>query len=197
MGRDDNRTRRRRRREEDAAEARPRLELTEARRARVLRYAQESADAHGVYLWDAEVSARGRWMVALTIEHPTATGEPGGGVLVEQCVRVSRSIEALMDEDEDLPEDYTLEVSSPGIERLLKRPEHYRRMAGQTVHLVTREPIDGKNTFDGTLVGCDDEDVVTLTLGSGADAAEVRIPLAVVKKARLTFDFDAHQEPNP
>lgn len=197
MGRDDKRTRRRRRREEDAAEARPRFELTDARRERVERYARESVDTHGVYLWDIEVSARGRWMIALSIDHPEATGEPGQGVIVEQCVRVSRSIEALIDEDEDLPEDYTLEVSSPGIERLLKRPEHYRRMAGQPVHLVTREPIDGKNTFDGTLVGCDDEDVVTLTLGSGEDAAEARIPLAVVKKARLTFDFDANQERNP
>lgn len=94
---------------------------------------------------------------------------------------VSEVVEAL----DPFPGAYELEVSSPGIERPLRRPGDFVRFEGERCELATREAIDGRRTWAGTIVGAD-EQTVTLNV-DGADRA---IPFALVKQAKLKPDFE-------
>ncbi len=96
-----------------------------------------------------------------------------GGVDLAVCERVTAALR-------DLLESYTLEVSSPGLDRPLTKPEHFRRFLGSRVRVRTREPIDGQRNFSGELVAADDNEV-SLRL----DAAERAIPLAAIHRSNL------------
>jgi ribosome maturation factor RimP len=75
----------------------------------------------------------------------------GQGVTLNDLSRVSRELSDLLDVYDCVPGSYTLEVSSPGINRRLRRPEHFRRYIGQRVQVRTKEPVEGRRTFSGTL----------------------------------------------
>jgi ribosome maturation factor RimP len=107
-----------------------------------------------------------------------ADGRPMG---VEDCATLSRALSAVLDVEDPIPGSYTLEVSSPGIDRPLTRPKDYVRWAGHLARLETAEPIDGRRRFKGTLLGLADE-VVRLRLDDGKEAA---VPLSKVTKAKL------------
>lgn len=96
-----------------------------------------------------------------------------GGVDLAVCERVTAALR-------DLLQSYTLEVSSPGLDRPLTKPEHFRRFLGSRVRVRTREPIDGQRNFSGELVAADDNEV-SLRL----DAAERAIPLAAIHRSNL------------
>lgn len=106
----------------------------------------------------------------LFIDHPD-------GVDLELCERVTGHLR-------DLLEQWSLEVSSPGVDRPLTKPEHYRRFLGRRVRVRTREAIDGQRSFTGTLTDAD-EASVSVDPGPGA----VRIPLARVRRSNLVPDF--------
>ncbi len=106
----------------------------------------------------------------LIVDHPA-------GVNLEVCERVTQSLRDLLDE-------YTIEVSSPGLARPLTKPEHYRRYAGRTARITTRESIDGKRNFTGTVVGADAE-AATLEI----DGERVTIPLDGVRRSNLVPEF--------
>ena len=109
--------------------------------------------------------------------------EPADGrpMDVEGCALLSRALSAVLDVEDPIPGRYTLEVSSPGIDRPLTRPKDYSRWAGHVARLETAEPIEGRRRFKGTLLGLAD-DVVRLRLDDGAEAA---VPLSAVSKAKL------------
>ena len=92
----------------------------------------------------------------------------------------SRSASASPDHLRDLLQDYSLEVSSPGPDRPLAKPEHFRRYVGRRVRVRTREPIDGAKSFSGELVEAADDAVSV-----AADAGIVRIPFADIHKSNL------------
>ena len=96
-----------------------------------------------------------------------------GGVDLALC-------EAVTGELRDLLERYSLEVSSPGIDRPLTKPEHFRRFLGRRVRVRTREPIEGRSNFTGTLAEADDDSVMV-----AAEGAPVRIPLTRIKRSNL------------
>jgi ribosome maturation factor RimP len=96
-----------------------------------------------------------------------------GGVDLALC-------EAVTGELRDLLERYSLEVSSPGIDRPLTKPEHFRRFLGRRVKVRTREAIEGRRNFTGTLTEADDESVMVAT-----DGDPVRIPLEGIKRSNL------------
>ena len=100
-----------------------------------------------------------------------------GGVDLGLC-------EAVTAELRDLLERYSLEVSSPGVDRPLTKPEHFRRFLGSRVRVRTSDPIDGRRNFTGTLQGADAE-AVSLE----ADGEAVRIPLDGIKRSNLIGDF--------
>lgn len=109
--------------------------------------------------------------------------EPADGraMDVEACATVARALSAVLDVEDPLPGSYTLEVSSPGIDRPLTRPKDYARWAGHVARLETAEPIEGRRRFKGTLLGLAG-DVVRLRLDDGKEAD---VPLAVVSRAKL------------
>ena len=104
------------------------------------------------------------------------------GVTLEDCEQVSRQVSALLDVEDPIPGHYTLEVSSPGIDRPLLTPEHYRRFAGEDVRISLGAPLDGRRRFRGRLLGLSDAGEVLLE----EDGEERRIPLHEVRKANLT-----------
>ena len=106
----------------------------------------------------------------LYIDHPE-------GVDLALCERVTNHFR-------DLLEAWSLEVSSPGVDRPLTKPEHYRRYLGRRVRVRTEDAIEGRRNFTGTLTEADDESV-----SLEADGATVRIPLAGIRRSNLIPEF--------
>jgi ribosome maturation factor RimP len=115
---------------------------------------------------------------------------------VDDCAEISRSVSALLDVADPIVGAYVLEVSSPGIDRPLVRPEDYDRFAGFEARIDLATPLDGRKRFRGRLLGraADAADQVRL---AGEDG-EVRLPLAAIAKAKLVLTDDllaAHSAP--
>ncbi|MCE2524711.1 MAG: ribosome maturation factor RimP [Acidimicrobiia bacterium] len=111
--------------------------------------------------------------------------EASGGIDSETLVLVSRTISAELDAADPIPSRYTLEVTSPGIERPLRHPEHYRRAVGSRVAVKRHPGVEGERRLEGRLVAADDEWV---TLESDAGERE-EIRLDTVERARTVFDW--------
>lgn len=182
----------RRQRPDDRSEAtrQPALPLTEQLVEQLRQWATEAASTFEAELYELEAQPYGPWNVRISLDvaGPYVQAQ---SVTIEQCTQVSRYVEALMDADERVPERYTLEVSSPGIERALRRPEHYIKLIGESIRVHTRQPIEDAYRVDGVLSAFEDN-VVTLRVGDEAEAQEIKIPLSQIKKAHVTFDFDQH-----
>jgi ribosome maturation factor RimP len=103
-------------------------------------------------------------------------------VSVDDCAEVSRTVSALLDVEELIAGSYTLEVSSPGIDRPLTRPEHFVRFAGFEAKVETRMPLDGRKKFTGRLLGLEGERVRIATA-----EGEMALPLADVQRAKLVL----------
>ena len=88
-----------------------------------------------------------------------------GGVSLEDLTRVSRQVGDLLDVHNAVPGKYTLEVSSPGINRRLRRPEHFQRYLGQQVRVRTQAPLDGRRVFLGPLTAVDADGITVLQDG--------------------------------
>ncbi len=108
------------------------------------------------------------------------------GIGLEDCEAVSREVSALLDVEEPIAGQYTLEVSSPGVERPLFKLEHFARFAGEQAVVLMAVPLDGRRKFRGRILGVE-ADAVRLALDSG----EVSLPMAGMNKARLAPDLDA------
>ena len=123
----------------------------------------------------------------VALERPTGDSlrlfiDSPDGVDLALCERVTQHLG-------DLLEEFTLEVSSPGTDRPLTKPEHYRRFLGRRVRVRTREPIGGRRSFTGELIGAD-EASVRVDPGEG----EVTIPLDGVRRSNLVPEFGIHEE---
>ncbi len=109
--------------------------------------------------------------------------EPADGraMDVEACAALSRALSAVLDVEDPMPGSYTLEVSSPGIDRPLTRPKDFARWAGHIARLETAEAVEGRRRFKGTLLGLEG-DLVKLRL---EDGKETQVQLSAVSKAKL------------
>ncbi|MBX6321525.1 MAG: ribosome maturation factor RimP [Rhodospirillaceae bacterium] len=103
----------------------------------------------------------------------------------DDCAEISRAVSALLDVEDPFPGPYTLEVSSPGLDRPLTRAADYVRFAGSAAKLETRLPIDGRKRFKGRLLGLDG-DTVRLSTEEG----EAAIPLGEIVRAKLMITED-------
>jgi ribosome maturation factor RimP len=101
---------------------------------------------------------------------------------VDDCADVSRTVSALLDVEDSIAGPYTLEVSSPGIDRPLTRPEDFTRFAGFEAKLETRAPIDGRKRFRGRLLGLEGDRVRIATL-----EGESLLPLQELQRAKLVL----------
>jgi ribosome maturation factor RimP len=108
---------------------------------------------------------------------------------VDDCTEISRSVSALLDVADPIAEAYMLEVSSPGIDRPLVRPEDYDRFAGFEARIELSAPVEGRKRFRGRLLGRapDATDHVRL---AGSEIGEVSLPLASIAKAKLVLTDD-------
>ena len=136
---------------------------------------QKVVEAKGLELVDLEIFRAGRRRILRVF-----VGKRGG-VSVDDCARVSRDLSALLDA-ENLMEDnpYTLEVSSPGLDRPFKTLQDYRRNVGELVRVSCREPIEGKRLIIGKL-----EDVTDKSISLDADGKAYSIPLDLVVQAKV------------
>lgn len=148
-------------------------------------WALEAAEAHGVELYDVTVATSGRWIVRVFIDRPGGT-EPGQGVSIDECSDVSRYLEAYFDADARMPDNYLLEVSSPGIERPLKNERHVAQVVGKLVDLTVREPIEGQNKVVGQLLSFE-EGILEIRVSERESV--LTVPWSAVSKARLKYDF--------
>lgn len=114
----------------------------------------------------------------------------GRAVNIDDCEAVSREVSALLDVHDPIEAHYTLEVSSPGIERPLFRPAHFARFLGEQAKVAVDLPIDGRRRFQGAILRVDG-DVIVME----QDGAEVRIAHPNIIKARLAPVFEAPVKP--
>ena len=113
---------------------------------------------------------------------------------VEDCALISHSVSALLDVADPIASAYTLEISSPGIDRPLVRPEDYDRFSGFEARIELAQPVGGRKRFRGRLLGTAEGEIRLIT-----EAGETRLPLADVARARLvlTDDLVAASRPRP
>jgi ribosome maturation factor RimP len=136
-------------------------------------------EALGCELWGVEFMSMGRHSkLRIYIERPE-------GVTIDDCERVSREVSDLLDVEDVMPQSYTLEVSSPGMDRILFRPDHYARNVGETVDVRLHFPFEGSKRVVGVLAGIEDDQVVVQV---GED--EYVLPLENIQRARLVPRFD-------
>ena len=147
---------------------------------RIREIADRAAEELGFELVHADVGVLGRSAaVRIFIDKP-------GGVTHDDCSAMSQHVGTVLDVEDFISNTYTLEVSSPGLERGLYKRADYERFAGHLAKLKTREAVDGQRNFRGRLVGVEGEDVLFDDKTSG----RVRIPLAAVVKANLEIDVE-------
>jgi ribosome maturation factor RimP len=155
--------------------------------------AERVAHSYGLEIFDVQLRRESIGTVLrVTIDRPDrgVPERPEDAVGIEECQRVSRDLSAILDvEEEDLGEaalgqHYTLEVSSPGLDRVLRHEADYRRFTGRLVKIVTSAPLSGQSAFSGRIVGVDEETVV---LEEGRKTH--RVPVASIKRGRLAVEF--------
>src|SRR6185295_13367213 len=118
--------------------------------------ARVAAD-YGLEIFDIQFRREAPGMVLrIQIDRPGPAATAEDSVSVDDCAHVSRDLSAILDVEDVVPSAYTLEVSSPGLDRPLRHAEDYRRFAGRRAKVVMREPVDGQRFFRGTLAGVED-----------------------------------------
>ena len=154
--------------------------------------ADRVARSHGLEIFDVQLRREPIGMVLRVVidkPDPGRVETPEESVGIADCQRVSQDLSALLDvEDEfgqdDLGETYTLEVSSPGLDRALRHEQDYRRFAGRLAKIVTTEPIGRQSAFAGRIARLEGGDVL---LEEGRKTH--RVPLAKIKRANLAVEF--------
>ncbi len=142
---------------------------------RVKEMLQPLVEERGLKLVDVEYITAGKPVLRIYVYNPEGTS-------IEDCEWISRRIGALLDVEDLIPVSYILEVSSPGLDRKLKNKEEYEIFKGRDVKIVTKEPVDGKNIFEGILKGLEDDNVLLEENGE-----IIRIPLEKISRTNLEF----------
>jgi ribosome maturation factor RimP len=133
-------------------------------------------DAAGLELIDVEYQREPHgWVLRLFIDRQEGVG-------LDDCARISRVISDLLDVNDPVPGAYHLELSSPGLNRPLRRPEHFKKQVGQVITLRTLAPVGSRRKFKGILLAADDSQI---TLECGGQTHEIQ--LSNVEKARLRY----------
>ncbi len=149
---------------------------------RLTQLLEPTIQAEGLELWALEHSGgSGRLTLRVYLESPN-------GVTVDDCARISRALGALLDVDDPIAGRYNLEVSSPGINRVLVKPEHFKRFIGERVRVKTRRPVlDNMKNCLGILSEFHEEPPAITVQTEQGDA---RINLGDIVKAMIDFPFE-------
>ena len=153
--------------------------------------AERVASSYGLEIFDVLFRREAHGMVLrVQLDRPGPSATPEDSVGVDDCANVSRDLSALLDVEEIVPVAYTLEVSSPGLERALRHADDYRRFSGRQAKLVTSEPVDGQTFWRGKLAGVEgqaaNEAVILLEEAGGR---RHRIPVGLIRRGNLEVEF--------
>jgi ribosome maturation factor RimP len=155
------------------------IALMESTCDRVARVAEPAIESEGYTLVDVELKGgSGARTLRLFIDRP------GKGITLDDCQKVSEILSPLLDVEDIVEGRYFLEISSPGINRRIKKKEDFARFAGDKVKIVTRSPMEGRSKFTGTIEGVEGGEVLIRT-GTSKSARTYSIPLAAIEKANL------------
>ena len=131
----------------------------------------------GYELWELDYSpGRGNGCLRLYIDAEA-------GITLDDCERVSRAVSELLDAEDPIPGQYTLEVSSPGLERPLRTAQQFARYVGETVFVEVAQPLEGRRRFKGALAAAD-----AATIEVEVDGRRWTLPVAAIRKAHLAPD---------
>ncbi len=145
-----------------------------ALRDRLTRLAEPLLAALGYELVELEVNvSHGQGSVRVYIDRAEGVG-------IEDCERVSRELSALFDVEDPMPGAYSLEVSSPGFDRVLRTPGHFARFVGERVRVDLKLPRDGRRRYTGALLAAA-QDRITVDV----DGTPVQIEIAAIERARI------------
>ena len=144
------------------------------------------ASGYGLEIFDVQLRREASGMVLrVRIDRPGPATSADESVSVEDCANVSRDLSAILDVEDLVPTAYTLEVSSPGLDRPLRSEAEYRRFAGRRAKVVMREPIDGQGVVKGRLAGVERGDVLI----DADNGRRTRVPLGIITRANLEVEF--------
>jgi ribosome maturation factor RimP len=148
---------------------------------RVTEIARRAAERAGVEVWDIELVGAGKnRILRIFLDKPE-------GITLSDCETVSQYASELLDTEDVMADDsYQLEVSSPGVERKLARPEHFARFAGHKARIALREPVEQRRRWEGVLAGVEEPGVVVLSAGPDQT---IRIRMDQIEKANLKFEW--------
>ena len=150
--------------------------------ARIWELAAPLAETQGLEIIDIELMREGSRTGRVLRLYLDKEGGPN----MDNLSQVSRELSALLDVHDVVEGSYTLEVSSPGINRPLKRPEHFKSFIGKRVRVRTRELVQGRRSFLGPLL-----DVMSDKIALNQDGARVEIPFAIIEKSNYEHDWSA------
>ncbi len=147
------------------------------------------AASYGLELFDLQFRRESiGWVLRVIVDRPAAADGREEAVSINDCRKVSEDLSVRLDVEPELmaglEQTYTLEVSSPGLDRPLRGEADYRRFAGRLAKLVTTAPVEGQSHFAGRLAGVEDA-AVLLVEGRRTH----RVPLTLIRRARLDVEF--------
>jgi ribosome maturation factor RimP len=157
---------------------------------RVRDVAVRVAATYGLEIFDVQFRREGRGMVLrVQLDRPGPSATADDSVGVDDCARVSRDLSAVLDVEDLVSTAYILEVSSPGLDRPLRRADDYRRFAGRRAKLVMREAVDGQTYFKGRLGGTEHDNDALVVIIEEENGRRHRVPVGVITRANLEVEF--------
>ena len=160
--------------------------------AKIVEICERVAEPEGIEIVDVQLLGAGRGrLLRIFIDRPQGgSAEQPHGVSHGDCEFISQQVGTILDMEDVIPGDsYTLEVSSPGLERKLSKAKDFERFVGQKAKVVLREPVENQRRWEGKLAGIS-QGIVALELPLEPSAGRIiRFPLAQVEKANLKFEW--------
>ena len=133
-------------------------------------------------------------IMTIGVQNPTLQimieRKDGQPLIVDDCAAVSRAVSEVLDEKDPIEGEYSLEVSSPGIDRPLTKPEHFARFAGYEAKIETDEAVEGRKRFKGKIIALEKGDAIRFLM----DEKEYVIPFQTIAKAKLVLTDDLWNE---
>jgi ribosome maturation factor RimP len=154
--------------------------------AQIRAIAERVTASHGLSVWDVQSrrEAVGH-VVRVIIDRPGPAATPEDSVSIEDCEQVNREMSTILDVEDPLPFAYTLEISSPGLDRPLRDRGDYERFAGRLAKVVLAEPVDNQKAFEGRLRGVEASDVLL----EAPNGRVHRLPFELIRRGRLEVEF--------
>jgi ribosome maturation factor RimP len=165
---------------------------------RIRAIAERVARSNNLEIFDVQFRREsGGWMLRIYVDVPFGEADAAiedeaerrsradASPSIQDLEQISRDVSAILDVEETIDHSYTLEVSSPGLDRPLRSVADYRRFAGRMAKIVVSQPVDRQTHFEGRLAGVDGDAIVIET----TPGKRQRIPLSLVTRARLEVEF--------